>query len=130
MAREKREVWFAHYSGRSQVEDEDGRLTGAWKLSYGKPFLIRMTLSPESGNAFADGFGTGLDYDRTAIAHETSTGIDEDCLVWLSGPPETDSSGHVATDGSGEPETPFDYTVKKVAESVGITNVALKRRQA
>ena len=129
MARERREVWFASFAGKEPVEDGDGRLTGAWRIRYGSPFALMPTVSSESGNVIADGFGIGVDYDRTLILHDTKTGIDETCVVWVDSKPELAGDGTLATDEDGEPTVPYEYTVRKVGVSKNVTNVALKRRQ-
>lgn len=128
MARERRSVWFAAFSGKEQVVDGEGRLTGAWRIRYGEPFALMPTVSSESGNVFADGFGVGVDYDRTLILHDTATGVDETCVVWVDSEPELAEDGTLSVGEDGEPTVPYDYTVRKVGVSQNVTNIALKRR--
>lgn len=127
LLKEKREVWVADYAGKEPVVDGDGRLTGEYRIAYAKPFRILPSLSPRSGNNWADGFGVGVDCDRTAVIDETGTGVTDTCVLWVETTPELDSDGNLALGADGTPETPFDYRVSMVAESYNFTAVAMKK---
>ena len=127
LLREQRGAWFASYAGKTELLDEDGRRTGEWVQSYGKPFLKVCTLSPEAGNTYTDGFGLGEDLDRTLIVGEIGTGIDDHCIAWVEVQPETDGDGNLVVDADGNPTVPNDYVITKVAQSYNLTNIALKK---
>lgn len=127
LEREKRTVWVAPFKSKQQREDENGRLTGVWDVLYGKPVKHRPTLSPCAGNVISDGFGLGNDYDRTMIIADTGLGIDEASVVWVDCEPVLDRKGELLLGDDMLPVVPWDYAVSKVAESLNITNVAIKR---
>ena len=127
LTREQRGAWFAAYAGKTELLDDDGRRTGEWVQSYDKPFFKICTVSPEAGNTFTDGFGLGEDLDRTMIIAEIGTGIDDHCIAWVDIVPETDASGNLVLASDGNPATPNNYVITKVAESYNLTNIALKK---
>lgn len=125
--KERREVWVSEYEGKKAVEDEQGRLTGEYAISYGKPFTVYPTLSPRSGNSWADAFGVGVNCDRTAIINEVGTGITDTCVLWVDRIPEVDDEGGLVINSDGTLKTPFDYRIEMVAESYNFTAVAMKK---
>lgn len=127
LERERRGVWFAKFASKEKVFDEDGNFTGEWRIVYGKPELIRPTVSPNAGNTWADGFGMGVSMDRSMIIDRIGLGIDETCICWVDVRPRLDSDGNLVLDDDGLPVVPNDYTVSTVAESYNFTNVALKK---
>lgn len=127
LERERRGVWFAEYTGKVPIVDSDGMLTGEYTILYGAPQLITPTVSPRSGNSWFDGFGVGVDCDRTAILDEIGTGITETCVLWVDVRPELDEEGNLVTDDDGLPTVPYDYTIQMVAESYNYTAIAMKK---
>lgn len=127
--REKRGVRVAQFAVKEQIVDEEGRLTGAYKVTYTAPETFYATVSPAAGNTYADGFGWGVSYDRTMILHEIGTGISESSIVWVDSVPETDGEGMLVYGEDGEPTVPYEYVIASVAESYNVTNVALRKRQ-
>ena len=126
--KEKRTVWVSSYESKEQVV-EDGMLTGEWVVRHTPPFPIEPTLSPNGGNVYADGFGYGVSYDRTLIIHGENPGITESSVLWVDREPVTDEDGELVTDANGDPVVPWDYTVSSVAESLYVTNVALRKAE-
>lgn len=129
LIREKRGVWFAPFKSKEQVVTEDGMLTGEWRISYGKPQVIYPTVSPRSGNTWGDGFGIGVDCDRTMVIAELGTGIDETCVLWVDVRPKLDEDGEILYE-DGEMVVPYDYLVTMVGESYNFTSVAMKKAGA
>ncbi len=127
LERERRGVWFSRYEGKKQMVDEEGRLTGEWAVSYSKPELVACTVSPRTGNTWGDGFGIGVDCDRTIVVPETGLGIDEACVLWVDVKPELDDDGSVKLDDEENFTVPNDYTVTMVAESFNFTSIAIKK---
>lgn len=127
LQRERRDVWFARYEGKEPIVDNDGFLTGEYRLSYGKPFKLRPTASPRRGNTWGDGFGIGVDCDRTIVLNEVGTGIDESCVCWVDKAPLLDEDGLIEVDDTGDMAVPNDYRVVMVAESYNFTSIAIKK---
>lgn len=130
LERERRTVWASLYESREPETDEDGYLTGEYKVTR-KPVEIRPTVSPASGALEAYGFGTGGDYERTLVLDQTGTGMDENTVFWIDVEPEIDAQGNLVYGDDGNPTVPWDYvTARPVSESYSYTNVAVRRADA
>lgn len=129
LEREKRGFWVAKFLGKQQIEDEQGRLTGEYALTYTNPELVIGTVSPRSGNTWGDGFGIGVDCDRTVIFDKIGMNLDESCIIWVDEKPRLDDTGALVLDELGLPVTPNDYTVSMVAESYNVTMLAIKKAE-
>lgn len=129
LERERRGIFFAEYLGKTEVMDEEGRHTGEWRLSYGKPMLVVCTVSPRRGNVYSDGFGIGVDCDRTAICDRIGIGISETSIIWVDKMPMLDEFGDLVVNEDGEPVVPNDYKVQMVSESYNYTAIAMKKAQ-
>ena len=127
LEREKRGVWFAPYEGKQMLLDEDGRMTGEWRVSYGKPVFHTCTVSPRSGNTWGDGFGIGVDCDRTVVIDQIGTGITETYIAWIDAKPQLDADGNLVLDDESLPIIPNDYSVVMVGESYNFTSIAIKK---
>lgn len=127
LERERRGVWFAEYAGKTPILDDNGMLTGEYTISYGKPQLVIPTVSPRSGNSWFDGFGVGVNCDRTAIIDEIGLGITETCVMWVDVRPELDADGNLVLGEDGLPTVPYDYTIQMVAESYNFTAIAMSK---
>ena len=58
-------LWYSNYGKGNPILDENGDETGDYDSGYGSPVSFFTTLSASKGNAYADVFGTNLDYTRT-----------------------------------------------------------------
>lgn len=127
LERERRGVWFAKYLDKEPIVDTEGHRTGEYRLTYGKPFRFEMTVSPRTGNTWGDGFGIGVDCDRTALVDRVGTGIDETCIAWVDIRPKLNDDGSLAYGDDGQMVVQNDYKVVMVGESYNFTNVAIKK---
>lgn len=127
LLREQRGIWYAKYDGREQLIDENGLMTGEWVVRYGSPKLVIGTVSPRTGNTWGDGFGIGVDCDRTLIVPEVRTDMDETCVLWVDVRPQLEDDGSIALGEDGLPVVPNDYRAVMVAESYNYTSVAMKK---
>ncbi len=53
--------------------------------TYGEPLELKISVSPNKGEASAQAFGTDLKYDREMVTHDMSCPIDEYSHLWLDG---------------------------------------------
>lgn len=116
-------VWYALYEGQTEITETDewGNTIGLGetKIRYGKPVSIKGNVSPASGKAQTEIFGTELNYSRVLIVDDMDCPIDENSLLWITKDPEYD------TDGNPLPE----YIVVERADSPHSISFALKRRE-
>lgn len=115
-----RKLWYSNYSGNIPILDENGDETGDYDSGYDAPVLFFASLSASRGNAYADVFGTNLDYSRTLSTVENLP-IKEESLIWKS-EPGTNADGTVDKESA-------DYTIAGIAEGLNGLVVALKERK-
>lgn len=115
-----RKLWYSNYNGNIPILDENGDETGDYDSGYDAPVLFFGSLSASRGNAYADVFGTNLDYSRTLSTVENLP-IKEESLIWKSEPGAN-------ADGTVDKES-ADYTVAGIADGLNGLVVALKARK-
>ena len=92
--------------------DDNGNYTGERALKYAPPVKIRCHVSSASGSSLIDQFGVNVDYDRTIQIEGTGLGISETTVLWVD---------------DMRTGAPYDYIVKRVAESLNHTTLAVKK---
>lgn len=115
LERNKQTIYFANYTGRSEVTDSNGLYTGETEISYTDPVKTKVNVSASRGEAYIDLFGTDLNYTNT-IATDKDLGIDEHSILWV---------GKEAYQGSVI--TPHNYIVASVAKSLNSFVYAIRK---
>lgn len=87
--RNQTQFWYALYTGKEEVE-KDGKKTGQYKAIYAAPVIARAAISPSTGAAEQELFGSAVSYDRI-ISTVQKLPIDEYSKIWIDVEP-TDSS--------------------------------------
>lgn len=113
-------LWYSNYGKGNPILDENGDETGDYDSGYGSPVSFFATLSASKGTAYADVFGTNLDYTRT-LSTVQKLPITEESLIWKSEPA-------LNADGTVDKES-ADYTVAGIADGLNELVVALKARK-
>lgn len=114
--RNRRPFYYALYNGLEQIMDEHGRPTGQWRADYKTPVLMRANISPGTGAAQTETFGTAINYDRVIVTDDMSCPIDEHTVLCVDVP-----VGY--QDGALE----YDYVVRRVARSLNSIAIAISR---
>ena len=111
---DKRPLWYSNPVGeKTPVVDEWGNETGESAYeSWSTPAKLTLNVSPPTGSAEANPFGTFTDYSYvvSSSSRKHNTPLYEGTHVWF----QTDVS------------KPFNYIVVKVAEHITDTKYALK----
>lgn len=115
-----KKLWYSNYSGKIPILDENGDKTGDYESGYTVPTSFLATLSASRGNAYADMFGTNIDYTRTLSTVEKIP-IREESLIWVNEPA-------MNPDGTVDSES-ADYSVTGIAEGLVGVVIALKARK-
>lgn len=115
-----KKLWYSNYSGKIPILDENGDKTGDYESGYTVPISFLATLSASRGNAYADMFGTNIDYTRTLSTVEKLP-IREESLIWVNEPA-------MNPDGTVDSES-ADYSVTGIAEGLVRVVIALKARK-
>ena len=116
-----RHLWYSNFQENEPILDENGDKTGEYSSGYMNPVKFDASLSDSKGKAYADIFGTSLDYTRTASTVEMLP-ITEESLVWYQTDPVMKADGTVD-------ENTADYTVAGIADGLNGIVIALKARK-
>lgn len=88
MKRNLKPIWYCLYQGRVPVTDSDGYETGETEISYSDPVELKVNVSPASGQAQDEMFGTLEDYDKVIITDWMGCPIDENSVLFVDMAPE------------------------------------------
>ena len=113
--RNKRDVWYAIYTGESELVDEEGNYTGETEITYGKPTHIRANVSPATGQANVEMFGNFTDYDRVVVTDDVEIPVNENSVMWVDSMPV-----------EGQGIKGYDYIVRRVARSFNSVAIAIR----
>ena len=119
LVRNKRDFYFALYQGKEELKDEFGKRTGEFALIYSKPVRCRGNISAAQGEMQTRQFGDFITYDKVIVLCDKDTLIDEYAILWIDTLPEIKADGHT--------DTPHDYIVKKVANSLNVVSIAISK---
>lgn len=103
MTKNKQPFYYALYSGKEELKDDAGNRTGEYAITYAKPKLAYANISPATGSAAVEIFGTSTPYSRVLGPMGVHCHIDENTVLYINTWP-----------GLGQP----DYIVKRTARSL------------
>lgn len=115
LKRNKRKVWYALYSSKVELKDEYGYRTGEYGKGYTDPVALWINVSPASGNASVEPFGTNLDYTHIMVTTDMECPIDEESILWVGISPTKNGQS-----------VPNNYRVIRVAKSVNGISYAIR----
>lgn len=119
LVRNKRDFYFALYQGKEELKDEFGKRTGEFAVIYSKPIRCRGNISAAQGEMQTRQFGDFITYDKVIVLCDKNTQIDEYAILWIDTLPEIKADGYT--------DTPHDYIVKKVANSLNVVSIAISK---
>lgn len=112
-------VYYAMYVGYMEGI-KDGKPTGQPVPQYTIPRKSAACISTPSGTTENTPFGAFSDYDKIMITANEDFKADEHSVLWI------DTMPVIRPDGSTD--TPYDYTVEKLAAWGGQKAYAIKKR--
>ena len=127
LRRNKQTLWYALYSGKTEIIDEYGNRTGQFTVHYGKPVKTEANISPASGETSIAQFGENERYDKVLVFAGVDVPIDEYSILWIDSAPLMDANGELQKEADGDVITPHDYLVKRVAKSLNSTAYAVNK---
>lgn len=111
LSRNKQTVYYALYSGKVAIEDENGNETGEYAIAYDGPVKLLANVSAARGTAEQEMFGIGVNYTKTIIVDDVNCPIDEHSVLWID----------KAT------SEPHNYVVERVARSLNSVVYAVRK---
>ncbi len=118
LKRNKRGMWYALYLDREEIK-KNGKRTGTYQVIYSPPQPICENISAARGSADVEMFGTDLKYDKAFVTADVKCPIDENSVMWIDREPVISAEGTT--------ETPWDYKVVRVAESINSKAYAVQK---
>ena len=119
LERNKQKIYYANYTGETDIYDEDGLFTGEHKPGYTNPVSVNVNVSASKGQTEIDLFGTDLNYTNTVVT-DKDLGIDEHSVLWVGKEAyQTVSTTSVVT--------PYNYIVVSVAKSLNSVVYAIRK---
>ena len=139
--RNDRDFWYCLLDPniRHAVIDEDGNETGEIVPHYEEDVAMSANISPASGQAQAEQFGSLENYDRVIITRDMDCPIDEHTVLFIDKEPEyTEVRTHEIVEGQAlyaddEIEEVVyrlpknDYIVRRVAKSLNHIAIAVQK---
>jgi hypothetical protein len=126
LKRNQVKMFYALYYDKIPVLDPEGNETGETKSGYGNPVPFKARVSANKGNSEVEAFGITTDYDRT-ISTVEKLPIVETSVLWVDRMPELNADGSLVIGDDGNPITPYDYKVIKVAPDLNQNSWAIKK---
>lgn len=127
MNRNKVRFFYALYEGREMIIDEWGNTTGEYEVKYSNPTEFRANISPAMGETQTRQFGDNVSYDKVIVMDNEAPPIDEYSVLWIDTLPQLNEDGSVVFDEQGEPITPHDYIVQRVAKGLNSISIAVSK---
>lgn len=104
------------------IEDEWGNIseTGEHETVYSDPIKMIANISPAKGEMSIRQFGEALNYDKVLVLAGKSP-LEESSILWI----DNLQNGEISKiDGEN---VPHDYIVKRIAESMNFTSIAVEK---
>ncbi len=111
LRRNKQNIKYALFEGKTPILDEYENETGEFKLSYSEPMGFEINVSSARGESYTRQFGDFVDYDKVMVTTDMTLPITESSILWID---NLESESH-------------DYIVKKVAKSLNSISYAISK---
>lgn len=85
LQRNNRLIEYQLYMGKTPNVDPDGFETGESTTTYGERTPMKVNISPATGYAQVEAFGTLDGYDHVIVTHRMDCPINEESIVWFDG---------------------------------------------
>lgn len=119
MTRNKRTFYYASLTGVEMGKDLDGNYTEE-VYTYSDPVEKKGVITAANGQAETQLFGVNEPYDKVITLNLGENYLVIGSVLWVDTMPVFDEK-------TGKTETPYDYVVVKVAESLNFVNVAIRK---
>ena len=119
MTRNRRTFYSASLSTVAMGKDTDGNYTEE-VYTYSDPVERVGVITAANGEAQTQLFGANERYDKVITLNLGENYLAIGSVLWVDTMPDIDEE-------TGETDTPYDYIVVKVAESLNFVNVAIRK---
>ena len=119
MTRNRRTFYYASLNTVTMGTDKDGNYTEE-QYSYSDPVEKQGVITAANGEAVTQLFGANERYDKVITLNLGENVLAIGSVLWVDTMPVIDEK-------TGKTDTPYDYIVVKVAESLNFINVAIRK---
>lgn len=109
----KRPVYYALYSGETELIDDYGNKTGQYTIIRTAPVKARMNVSAARGTADDEMFGVNDSYTKTIATDDLTTEFDASTVWWIGKTPNSNGDD-------------FNFVTVRVAKSLNSVTIAIK----
>ena len=118
MTRNRKVFYYASLNALALGQDKDGIYTEE-KYTYSDPVKAEGVFTVANGRAQSMIFGMSEIYDRVITLNKGENFLSVGSVLWIDTMPEIDGQGHT--------ETPYDYFVVAVSDSLNFVSVAIRK---
>ena len=72
LRRNKTTLYYALFTGKTEIYDLNGHFTGDYEETYSDPVRVGMNISPATGNADEEPFGITTPYTKVAMTFDST----------------------------------------------------------
>lgn len=119
MTRNRQVFYSASLTEVSMARDADGNYTEDTYV-YSNPEKHEGVITAANGEAVTQLFGANEIYDKVITLNLGENYLEIGSVLWVDTMPDIDEE-------TGKTETPFDYIVVKVANTLNFVNVAIRK---
>lgn len=120
----KSTIWYANFTGKEPILDENGHRTGEFRMGYTTPTPIRVALSESIGlnNLTAQGtadlraYGVTTNYTHRMITEDMDCPINEESIIW-----------HDRDPGDNPYDVPYNFRVIRVGKTFNYKSYYLRQ---
>lgn len=118
MTRNRRTFYYSSLTGVAMGTGADGNYTEE-VYTYSNPTEKQGVITAANGEATTQLFGANERYDKVITLNLGENYLAIGSVLWVDTMPDLDEQGKT--------DTPYDYIVVKVAESLNFVNVAIRK---
>lgn len=111
LAINERKLYYALCEGRTMTKDQSGYYTGDSDVTYSNPVEFWANVSAARGEASTEQFGQDVSYDKVIVSCDVDLPITDTSIIWIENSPTEQN----------------DYIVKKVAKSLNVVSIAVRK---
>lgn len=119
MTRNRRSFYYADLISVGMSQDADGNYVEN-VMTYSNPVKAEGVITPASGEAQMQLFGMNELYDKAITLNLGENFLEIGSVLWVDVVPVIDEK-------TGKTDTPYDYIVVKVSNSLNFVNVAIRK---
>lgn len=141
LERNKSVIYYSLFLYKQKVLNDQGKFTGEYQSYYSNPIELKANVSPATGTAIVEQFGTEVRCDKVIVTHHTELPIDENSIIIITEDPEiisvlTSNENEIIVTSEGkflvvspdlDREYSYNYVVNKVARSLNSLSIAISK---